>query len=212
MERDRANGKGTKHVAIKLQYLTIVVRREALRRCKDIPPYLAMFNQDGGIFLDTTWYDDHLWCETVMNGFDVEEVIAELEDYGLQVPPDGEAVSDDVCLAESQWGPSAQCDWLAYDPSDNCVWLAGTEKGRVIGGWEQVAQQEQRLAELRSSAERHYTEMYESRYPKDDFEDACAALHQAKFVARFLHHDAIEVELEEKENHFRTVYNTQFRR
>jgi hypothetical protein len=198
-------------MAIKLQFLTIIARREALRR-PDLPPYLTLLNPLGGILIDTIWYDEHLWCETVMNDFDAVEAITELHDYGLTVPPRGEAFSDDVCVAASQQEPPPQCAWLAYDPADNCVWLAGTAKGTVIGGREQGEEQERLLAELQATAERHYTAMYDSRHLKDSYEDACMALHRAQIVAQFLHRRNLENELAAREAHIRAVYNAQFRR
>jgi hypothetical protein len=54
--------------------------------------------------------------------------------------------------------------------------------------------------------------MYDASYPKDDYEDACAALAQAGRAAAFLHRPDLAEELAQREAHISAVYNSQFRR
>ena len=205
-------------MAIKLQFDTVIVPRLHFERCRDLPPFLNELHPDGGIVFEIDWYDRHLWCETAMSL--PEDIIQAWEARGLEsgLPPPGPNGSRDMpwkwkhlCLAASRRGPYGQCDWLEFDPVDNCVWLKGTEKGPVIGGREQYEREMKQLEDLREKAERHYTAMYDARHPRDDYEDASAALSQAIRVASFLHRPDLEEEIAQRLAHIAAVYNSQFR-
>ena len=206
-------------MAIKLQFDTIIVPRSHFARCRDLPAFLNELRPDGGIVFETDWYDRYLWCETAMS--QSHDIVAQWEERGLAsgMPPAAEKPAEgvrrawkDLCVAASRRGPYGICDWLEFDPADNCVWLKGTEKGPVVGGRDQFQQETERLAALRDKAEHHYTAMYDASYPKDDFEDASAALSQAIGVAAFLHRPDLEEELAQRQAHIAAVYNAQFRR
>ncbi len=206
-------------MAIKLQFDTVIVPRAHFARCKDLPAFLNEPRPDGGIVFEINWYDRYLWCETAMS--DSLDIVAEWEGRGLAsgMPPRTDNRTErarwawkDLCVAASGSGPYGGGDWLEFDLADNCVWLKGTEKEPVIGGREQFQQEDKKLAALCDKAERHYTAMYDASYPKDDYEDACAALAQAGRAAAFLHRPDLAEELAQREAHISAVYNSQFRR
>ena len=206
-------------MAIKLQFDTLVVPRALFARCTDLPPFLDELRPDGGIVFEINWYDRHLWCETAMG--ESRDIVTQWEERGLvsglpsateKTTPGVQRKWKDLCVAASGRGPYGICDWLEFDPADNCVWLKGTEKGPVIGGSDQVQRETGKLAALRDEAERHYTAMYDSSHPKDDYEDGCAALAQAKRVAAFLGRPDLADEITQREAHISAVYNSQFRR
>jgi len=181
--------------------MTLVVPRARLARCSGLPPFFAELNKDGGIFLDTDWYDTHLWCETTMDGGD--DLARAWEARGLRPP-------EDFCFAASRRGPDRRCDWLEYDAAENCVWLKGTEKGAVIGGAAQLAERTAALQSFVEQAERAYSAMYEARRPRDDYDDACSGLMKAIEVARFLHRPDEVSRLEERLANIQGVYRSQF--
>jgi len=202
-------------VAIKLQFDTIIVPRAHFTRCRDLPEFLGRLRSDGGFVFDINWYDAHLWCETAMS--DADEIVAEWEARGLLsgAPLRAERGKPwkwlDLCVAASGRGVFGTCDWLEYDAADNCVWLKGTEKGPVVGGRDQHREETAKLDELREKAERHYTAMYDASHPKDNYEDACAALAKAVRLASFLWRPDLEAEIRQRAEHIAAVYNTQFR-
>ena len=62
-----------------------------------------------------------------------------------------------------------------------------------------------------AQAEQAYTRMYDSRYPKDDRDDALACLARAAELAAGLGLAGMEESLRERSAHIEAVYNSQFR-
>src|SRR5262249_21734408 len=158
-------------------------------------------NRDGGIFLDTSWYDAHLWCETSMDDSGADGTLEHWRSLGIEVPAKGEPASADVCVAASLKGPLGPCPWLRYDAEEDCAWLAGTEQGLVIGGQEHVASQERLLEEWSAKGEQKYAAMYDSKSIRDDYEDAGYAFARAVEIAKFLHKTNRARELEARTAH-----------
>jgi hypothetical protein len=203
-------------VAIRLQFDTIIIPRAHFARCRNLPAFFSELHVGGGILFEVNWYDAQLWCETAMS--ESREIVASWEERGLSsgMPPRPAGAAQwkwrDLCVAASGRGPYGGCDWLEFDPADNCVWLKGTAKGAVIGGRMQFQEESEKLAALREKAEDHYTAMHGTPYPKDDYEDACSALSQAGRIAAFLHQPDVAEELKQREAHISKVFNSQFRR
>lgn len=112
-------------MAVRLQFISIIVPRATLATCRDLPAYFSELEPKGAVLFETHWYDEHLYCETVMSGSDAESLIQAWRDRGLR--------DDQVCAIASHHDPGL--DWLEFDAHDNCVWLRGTERGEVFGGF-----------------------------------------------------------------------------
>jgi hypothetical protein len=174
-------------MALRLQYFTIIVRRSDLARCHDLPDDLRNLRADGGFLrLGTSWYDAHLWCDTTMSGPDDE--IDAWQARGLRLfLDDGRRAWQEVCLAASQRGPTYPCEWLEFDPVENCVWLKGARKGRVIGGQQQFEQERARCEELEKRANDSLARIPAASSPRSGYDDAMGALTGALEIAAFLH-------------------------
>jgi hypothetical protein len=53
-------------MSIRLQFLSVVVRRSVFAGCRNLPEAFHQLPSAGGFFFDTDWFDAHLWCETAM--------------------------------------------------------------------------------------------------------------------------------------------------
>jgi len=197
-------------MAIRLQFLSVVVRRSAFVGCPNLPKGFQPLPSAGGFFFDTTWFDAHLWCETAMDSQAAEDILRIWESRGLRRNTE-DGAGPDLCLAASGQGPLEPCPWLEYAPGDNCVWLAGTEPGAIIGGHAHRLALEQELAQAEIDGEKAYDLMYDARHPKDAYEDACQALEHAQSLARFLNRQEDADRLADRLGHIRAVYQAQFR-
>ena len=197
-------------MALRLQFLTVIVPRSAFARCRDLPDWLQALPPSGGFFLDTAWFDAHLWCETAMDGEMAEWLIARWEDAGLS-PKDGGGRWKDLCLADSVHGPHGPCPWLSYDPGSLSVWLSGTEPGEIIGGTEQRQAREAQMRADEAEGEAAYTRMYDARRPKEAYEDARGVFSRALDAARFLGRPDEAERLQARLAQIYQVYDSQFR-
>jgi hypothetical protein len=200
-------------MAIRLEFINIIVPRGTVARLADLPAWMATMNPNGGSFLETCWYDAHLFREGAMNRGDAEDIVEVWRERGL-TPLARRAGQDcwkDLCVALSGRGPTLPCDWLEYDAGQNCVWLKGTSPGEVVGGTEQSQEFRARLEVCEALAEAAYTAMYDSRTPKDEFEDACEAFAEATALARFLHRLEDMERFTARRAHVEAVYRSQFR-
>jgi hypothetical protein len=197
-------------MALRLQFLTLVIPRDRLRQCEELPFFLEAMEPQGGIFFETSWYDAHLWCDTAMSGPDIDDQIEAWESRGLRVKDELGRWAD-LCLCASQRGPLGQCPWLSFDAAQNAVWLSGADPGPLVGGMDQVESTSADLIRWEQAGEASYAVMYESRRPKDDYEDACLALARAADAARFLHRADDLKRLEARLSHIRSVYDHQMR-
>jgi hypothetical protein len=200
-------------VAILLRLFAVIVRRDGFARCHSLPEILHRLNPEGGFVGYTVWYDRNLFCETVVNPDDADDILRRWKEKGLAGPsPDGSVSCwKDVCVASSGHGPITPCDWLEYDPETDSVWLKGTEKGDVIGGRGQADWNLGLLPKFLARAEQCYTDMYDASTPKDHYEDACESMIRALRLARFLHLDDAADRIERRLEHIRAVYDSQFR-
>lgn len=124
-------------MAIRLQFINLVVPVATLER---------VFAAEGGFagFLATQgapsnemlWHDGQLCrVDGAMNWPDVDDMVVRWEAHGLQglVGTDPQQWWKDFAICASGRGATFPCDWLTYDPTDNCVYLAGASKGAVAG-------------------------------------------------------------------------------
>lgn len=198
-------------MAIRLQFLTIIVPRANFARCKDLPGYFRELNPEAGILFETTWYDRHLYCETAMDSG--EDIIEKWETRGLVGldAASGGKFWEDFCVAASGRGLGRPCGWLEYSRDVNAVWLAGTEKGALVGGYGDLESSRKKMAASEAAGEKAYHAMYESRHPHDEYEDAMAALSGALNLARFLHQAEDVERFGKRAEHICAVYRSQFR-
>ena len=70
-----------------------------------------------------------------MNQYDLDDMLDEWEDRGFDLLTviDGKKHWKDLCVVNSGHGPSYPCDWIAYEPAENIVWLKGQEPGVAVG-------------------------------------------------------------------------------
>ena len=197
-------------MAIRLQFLAVVVPRSALARTEWGSALFASLAPDRGFFLDTMWYDEHLWCETSMNDWDAEEGLRAWEARGLRSRDEAGAWAD-LCLVASGKGPLGPCPWLAFDAAANTVWHRQAAPGEPIGGLAQGRALAQELAEQEALGEAAYARMYEARRPKDDYEDAWMALARAQEHARRLNDLEAVDRLAARIEAIHAVYRSQFR-
>lgn len=118
-----------KFIGITIPIVTIrhLEREGRLRRPVRLDPEL------NGLL--ATWWDEHLYLSSSMNWHDADADLRFWEECGLTLLGEsgGQKRWKDVCAVESGRGPTLPCEWIEYDPSDNCVYLHGAEKGAVIG-------------------------------------------------------------------------------
>lgn len=198
-------------MAIRLQFLSLIVPRAKFIRCRGLPPFFQQLRPEAGFFIETNWYDAHLWCETGMDGYCVDEMIDQWQEWGL-VPKDASGQWQDLCLCASARGPlGSSCPWLRFDSEKNAVWLDGAEPGDVVGGSEQRGEIESALARHEAAGELAYVAMSEARRPKDDYQIACTQLALALDAARFLNHSEDSDRLLSRLAHIKAVYDHQMR-
>lgn len=195
-------------MALRLQFLSLVVPRAAFARCRGLPSYFLELRPSGGILFETTWYDTHLWCETFMDG--AEEAVATWEARGLRAAGT-EGTWMDLCLATAQQGPLGPCPWLSYHPDTQSLSLSGSVPGPVIGGIDHLRSLQVKLAQAEAAGEAAYDRMYGGRRPKDEYEEASLALSQAADLAAFLHQPGEVGRIQARLEHMRSVYQSQFR-
>ncbi len=200
-------------MAIRLEYISVIVRRTTLARLPDLPAWMADLNPDGGICLAVCWYDAHLFREGAMNWSDAGDLIEAWRERGLTPTahgPEGECWQD-LCVALSGRGPTLPCEWLEYDAGNNSVWLRGAPPAALVGGTVHAQELQARLEICEALAEAAYTAMYDSHTPKDEFEDSCQGFAEASALARFLHRTADAERLATRRAHVEAVYRSQFR-
>ena len=47
-------------MALRLQFITVIVKRADLARCRNLPLFMSTLNSSDGILLETSWY--HRYC------------------------------------------------------------------------------------------------------------------------------------------------------
>jgi hypothetical protein len=93
------------------------------------------FLMDGNV-TERFWHDKYLFRDGAMNAIDIERLVEEWENLGLEgiVEINGQKQWKDFCVVEGMFGgPTLPCDWLVYDGDNNCVYLKNKPKGELIG-------------------------------------------------------------------------------
>lgn len=121
-------------MAVRLQFINLIIPVANLERAFATQGGFAGFL--GGQPGDMLWHDAHLCrVEGAMNWPDVDEMVARWEGLGLQglVGAAPRQWWKDFAICASGRGATFPCDWLEYDAAENCVYLAGTGKGEILG-------------------------------------------------------------------------------
>ena len=122
-------------MAIRLQFISLVIPVTTLERVL-APEESGLLDSQDPLLREMTWRDAYLCrLEDAMNWSDVDEMVARWEARGLQglVGVGPQQWWKDFAVCASGRGATFPCDWLVYDVADNCVYLAGTPKGEVVG-------------------------------------------------------------------------------
>lgn len=124
-------------MAVRLQFINLVIPISTLERVFAAEGGFAGFlSSMGGPANEMLWHDAHLCrVDGAMHWPDMDEAAAAWEDRGLQglVGTGPHQWWKDFAVCTSGRGPTFPCEWLIYDAGDNCVFLAGTAKGEVLG-------------------------------------------------------------------------------
>jgi hypothetical protein len=124
-------------MAIRLQFINLVIPAATLERVLvEQGGFQGFLEAHTASLGEMVWYDTHLCrVDGAMNWPDVDEMVERWEGRGLQglvgVAP--HQWWKDFAICASGRGATFPCDWLQYDATENCVWLAGADKGEVEG-------------------------------------------------------------------------------
>ncbi|MBI3937848.1 MAG: hypothetical protein HY323_12790 [Betaproteobacteria bacterium] len=200
-------------MAILLECARVVIPIANIKRCVGAPPW--KFLPGGGYLGPVEWYDNYLYCDGAMSVDDVVGVVAMWEERGLKglIDAPGGKRWEDLCVAYSGRGPTAPCDWLEYDRRDNCVWLRGKPKGRVIGGTADY-ERWRRVHEFEAQADAAYTRMYDATNPTEAtacYNEAKESLYEAIGAARDNDMESEMLRLEQRLQQIKAVFRSQFR-
>ena len=180
-----------------------------------VPLRHLSFQRQGpvGFIAGSAWHDQNLYCDVVGNVTQLGERIVDwtkrrIEPFDWKSP---DRHWGHLCIASVGFGPHGPCDWLEYDPATETAWLKGSERGDAFGGAQQYFDFLHRLSAARAAAEECYTRMYDSRYPKEDRDDALGFLSEAIRLAKLLNYEAEIAELKARYESIIAVYSSQFR-
>jgi hypothetical protein len=121
-------------MAVRLQFINLIIPVATLERTFSARGGFAGFlrNQPG----EMLWHDAYLCrVDGAMNWPDVDDLVARWEGLGLQglVGSAPKQWWKDFAVCASRRGATFPCDWLEYDPVENCVYLVGTAKDELKG-------------------------------------------------------------------------------
>src|SRR5579859_4876937 len=124
-------------MAVRLQFINLIIPAATLERVltPEDSVFAALLRGQAPL-PEMMWCDAHLCrVEGAMNWPDVDEMVDRWEARGLQglVGLSPQQWWKDFAICASGRGPTFPCDWLVYDAAENCVSLAGTPKGEVLG-------------------------------------------------------------------------------
>jgi len=118
-------------VAIGLEFIDVVIPIARIR--ESYPGGWDQCQRDYAALLGRrVWYDQHLFRDGAMDPSQVRMLVEGWAVLGFE--PMGKRPTGlywkDVCVINwRQGGPTAPCDWLAFDPNSRTAHLAGTEPG-----------------------------------------------------------------------------------
>ncbi len=118
-------------MAIILEYCNIIVPIQTINEKLGQSTFETRY---AGI-TDFSWHDEHLFREGCMDDWVLSDMLDDWESQGLTLirTIEGQKYWQDLCVANSGYGPSYPCQWLDYDPDKNIVWLKGHEPGDSVG-------------------------------------------------------------------------------
>lgn len=113
-----------KSVAVLIEGISVVVRREAIER--SYPGGMVQYEADCPN--QTFCADEHLARIGLMSPYDVQRWVTELTEKGLVFLQDKRAI--EIAVVDQTTGPTTPCDWLEFGNHDDgyvVAWLASTQ-------------------------------------------------------------------------------------
>ena len=118
-------------MAIKLEFCNVIVPVRNIReKLGD-----DVFESEFSTITEVCWHDGLLFRDGCMNEYNLKDMLDEWESRGFELLTiiDGKKHWKDLCVVNSWYGPSYPCEWIAYDPEKNIVWLKDHQPGAAVG-------------------------------------------------------------------------------
>jgi hypothetical protein len=127
-------------MAVQCEFIDFIIPIENID--KIYPGGFAQFKENNKeSFSKILWNDDFLFRDGAMNGMDIEFMIQMWESKGLEgvVEIDEKKQWKDFCIVQGMaGGPTFPCEWIDFDPQNNCVSMKGKPKGEIIGRFNMI--------------------------------------------------------------------------
>ncbi len=128
-------------MAVACEFIDVIV---PIERIDAVYPggFAAFKSQNADLVHGRFWHDSHLFRDGVMSPQDVSCVVDFWEGYGLTPfgkTADGVTFWKDMCAVEAMMigGATLPCDWIEVCSQERCAWKRGSDKGEIIGRWNQ---------------------------------------------------------------------------
>ncbi len=119
-------------MAIEIQCVSLVLRRDAIDS-RYAGGWVAFLDEHRHLLGLGAWYDEHLFCLSVMDGSVMPAIVRRFGQKGLtmMVRTDGRAVAwADGCILDGR-RLTLPCEWVEF-ARRNAVFLRGHEPGEII--------------------------------------------------------------------------------
>ena len=118
-------------MAIQLEFCNIIVPVAKIKeKLGD-----KVFKDKYSMNTDTTWNDGLLWRDGCMDDSVLSDLLDGWEELGFELIEviDSQKYWKDVCVVNSNFGPSHPCNWIEYNKETNTVWYKGVDPGIPVG-------------------------------------------------------------------------------
>ena len=122
-------------MAIRLESINLIIPLKNINLC-----YFGGFElfcqHNQSRFGETFWHDALLFRAGAVNTEEMKSLIMFWQQKGLVPYDDTAGIKKwkDMCVIESSKSePTLPCEWLEVDQKNNCVFVKGRPKGRIIG-------------------------------------------------------------------------------
>jgi len=118
-------------MAIQLEFCNIIVPVAKIKEKLG----LDVFEEQYSMNSDTTWNDGLLWRTGCMDNSVLSDLLDGWEALGFDLIEEVGSKKQwkDLCVVNSNFGPSYPCNWIEYSKETNTAWLKGEEPGSLIG-------------------------------------------------------------------------------